>query len=227
MAHSLRRRSLLLITAVLSAGVLSACSTMAGPGSPVQIALTATSGASGALVTAETHDPSTTCLLVTVNRIDLMPAGDDDLAPIAVFPGDTGPDTVTFDVMELEGALDVTLAGAPAFVPAGEYGQVRFIVERAELALDAEKDGDLDGVPDDGCALGESTEVFVPSGMQTGLKVDVEPPLVVGATATETVTISFDLDRLIETGGTHPYLLSPTAIRATSEAPALADASVR
>jgi len=66
--------------------------------------------------------------------------------------------------------------------------------------------------------------VFVPSGAQTGIKVNVQPPLIVAEGANQTLIVDFDVERavveraVVETPpGSGNYLLKPTALRVITE----------
>ena len=143
-----------------------------------------------------------TSLQVTFGRIDLVPAGDDGDGIVSV-TAEAG----TIDVLALRNG------GLHAFglvdVPTGTYTQVRVIVDEAVLVF-----GD------------DAYNVFVPSGAQSGLKVTIEPPLVVTTGETTDVAdviIDFDVLRaIVETPpGSLSYLLVPTAIRAFTQAGSL------
>ena len=149
-----------------------------------------------------------TCLLVEFGRVDLVPADGTGGGVVTVYDGEA----VAIDVLELTNG-EVEVLGVAPFVPDGDYGQVRLIVESATLFFDEACDPDKD----------EWAEVFVPSGAQTGLKINVEPPLSLEGEEERYVLIDFDVERAIV--GTPPgsgnYLLKPTAIRAFSEVGAI------
>lgn len=154
-----------------------------------------------------------THLDVTFGRVDLVPEEGTGGGVVTVYDGDP----VTIDVLSLTNGTTQEL-GQAVEAPDGTYGQVRFIVESATLRFcgDAEPPA---------C---EDFDVFVPSGAQTGIKVDVEPPLVLAAGANQTLIVDFDVERaIVETPpGSGNYLLKPTALRAISEAGAIAGSVV-
>ena len=135
-------------------------------------------------------------LYVDFGRIELMPAdgGEDGVQTVAEEGGQIDVLTLTNGTVADLGEIDV---------PAGTYSQVRIIVEDARVEFGA-----------------ETFAVKVPSGAQTGLKVNIDPPLVAAAGTTNLVTLDFDASRaVIETPpGSGNYLLKPTGIRAVSEA---------
>ena len=149
-----------------------------------------------------------TCLFVEFGRVDLVPAAGTGGGVVTVYEGDL----VAIDVLGLTNG-EVEVLGVADSVPDGDYGQVRLIVESATLFFDKDCDPDED----------EGDEVFVPSGAQTGLKINVEPPLSLEGEEERYVLIDFDVERAIV--GTPPgsgnYLLKPTAIRAFSEVGAI------
>lgn len=135
-------------------------------------------------------------LYVDFGRIELMPASEseDGVQTVAEEGGRIDVLTLTNGTVEDLGEIEV---------PAGTYHQVRIIVEDAQVHFGE-----------------DSFDVKVPSGAQTGLKVNIDPPLVAAAGTTNLVTLDFDASRaVIETPpGSGNYLLKPTGIRAVSEA---------
>lgn len=150
-----------------------------------------------------------THLWVTFGRVDLVPADGTGDGVVTVYDGDP----VTYDVLALTNGTTAAL-GQAVEVPDGEYGQVRFIVESALLEF-------CDDADPPSC---EAFDVFVPSGAQTGIKVNVQPPLVLAAGANQALIVDFDVARaVVETPpGSGNYLLKPTALRAIAEAGAIA-----
>lgn len=133
-------------------------------------------------------------LYVDFGRIELVPSEDEE-----------GIRTVTeeagrFDVLTLRNGTLADLGDLD--LPAGSYAQIRVIVDEATVQF-----GD------------DTYPVTVPSGAQTGLKIAIDPPLVVEADTTRQVTLDFDATRaVIETPpGSGNYLLKPTGIRAVSD----------
>lgn len=139
-------------------------------------------------------------LMVTFGRIELIPAGGDDADRVVIAEGGG-----SFDVLTLRNGTLAEIGVAD--VPVGSYAQVRVIVDEATIDFD---DGS------------DPYDVFVPSGAQTGLKISVDPPLVVAEGSTSTVILDFDADRaVVETPpGSTNYNLVPTGIRAVAQAEA-------
>ena len=141
-----------------------------------------------------------TALVVDFGRVELVADGDGSNGVVTV-----ADSAGSIDVLALTNGLVETLGVAD--LPDGTYHQVRLIVAGATLAF-----GD------------EEHAVVVPSGAQTGLKIGIEPPLVVAGGVSRAVLIDFDVHRaIVETPpGSGNYLLVPTALRAFSEAGGIA-----
>jgi hypothetical protein len=99
---------------------------------------------------------------------------------------DKDPDAQCFDLLELQG-VSASLTDGGVEVPAGTYGQLRFIVESARVVL-AEGYTFSDG---------ESTEMdlIVPSGAQTGIKVLLLDPIFAEAGTLTEVTVDADVEQ--------------------------------
>lgn len=88
-----------------------------------------------------------------------------------------------------------------ATVPAGTYTQLRLIVSSASITL-----------PDE-----DPQPVTVPSGAQTGLKIDLAPALTVEDDGQHEVRLDVDARRAIVRTGAGDFLLIPTALRALTD----------
>ena len=102
----------------------------------------------------------------------------------------------SFDVLELRNGQTALLGEAD--VPDGTYSQLRLIISKATITVD-----------------GEDSDVSVPSGAQSGLKVNIRPPLVVSGEQMSVITLDLNARRVIQTGN-GGYKLGPTALSATS-----------
>jgi hypothetical protein len=116
---------------------------------------------------------------VTISRVYLV--GEDgvsvDLKPVA-------EPHLTFELLDLRNGVEAFLADRR--VPAARYGQLRLVVEEAEVTL-------VDGVTfEDGTS---SRTLHVPSGMQSGIKVQLSAPLEAEAGELTIVVVDFDVDR--------------------------------
>lgn len=113
--------------------------------------------------------------MVTITKVELRKDGDGipDGNPFMILM----EDTITFDLLDLRNGITEELLAME--VPAGSYDLMRLYVEEASLKI---KDGD-------------TYNVKVPSGKQTGIKIFVRPEFhVVGGLTTE-LLIDFDLSR--------------------------------
>lgn len=135
-------------------------------------------------------------LTVAFGRIELVPSEDSDKGLITI-----SEEIGSIDVLQLRNGGIETLGELT--IPDGVYSQVRLVVESAEIAFDNGAD---------------VYDVKIPSGQQTGLKINIEPALVAEAGETSQVILDFDAERaVIETPpGSNNYLLKPTAIRAVT-----------
>ena len=144
--------------------------------------------------------------IVTISRVELRKAGDgisDGNPFITVSEG-----SVDFDLIDLRNGIVSELANLD--IPAGEYDLVRLYVDEAGLKV---KDGDL-------------YTVKVPSGDMTGIKVFIEPSLVVEGGLTSELLLDFDLSRSfimrgnMDQGQTDEKFIFKPVIRAVNNATA-------
>lgn len=207
----MRNLALLSLIGLLVGGCAGLNGDAAGT-SRVTVLLTG-SAAPSISVAAQPEGTSPDMLHVTFGRVDLVPAEETGGGVITVYDGEP----VTYDILSLTNGTTEEL-GQAVDVPPGTYHQIRFIVESAKLSFcdDAEP------------ASCEEFDVFVPSGAQTGIKVNVQPPLIVADGANQTLIVDFDVARaIVETPpGSGNYLLKPTALRVISEAGAIAGSVV-
>lgn len=98
----------------------------------------------------------------------------------------TGPST-EYDLLALQGGVTALLGDNT--IPAGDYEQLRLVVDSAFVLLDGETDPRI---------------LKVPSGMQTGIKVEWNGPVHIQGGRTD-LTVDFDVSRsFIITGPTPP-----------------------
>jgi hypothetical protein len=167
---AMRKRtvSLAWLAALTGLLALTSCdsSTSGGMGT-VRLSL-ASSGTSSMLTAAAlTSFDDVTSATVTITRAELMP-GHVEI--------DLGASEVTFDLLDLEGDVTVLLGTAPAL---GEYEQLRLFVSEASVTL----------------ASGSTFDLRVPSGAQTGIKVNFAGPIEVGPGATVDLLAVFDVNQ--------------------------------
>jgi hypothetical protein len=139
---------------------------------------------------------------VTISRVYLV-GGDGGSAD--VMPASDTP--VTFDLLDLRNGVEALLADHA--VPAGTYEQLRLVELGAEVTL-------VDGLT---FSDGSSTNtLFVPSGMQSGIKVLLGTPLEADAGQITIVVVDFDVDQnFVMQGNATP----PTEIQSISFTPVL------
>lgn len=94
-----------------------------------------------------------------------------------------GADPVTYDLMLLRDGIEALLAGA--VVPEGTYHQLRMVVQSATVTL-------AEGVTfEDGS---NTATLFTPSGMQSGIKVQLAAPIMAESGSLTIVVVDFDVD---------------------------------
>jgi hypothetical protein len=104
---------------------------------------------------------------VWISRAYLVPAGEDG-AFQTIFPTTEGEEPRMYNLLDLRDGVRALLGDAD--VDAGEYEQLRLVVDRAEITL-------VEGVT---FADGSSSKtLFVPSGMETGIKVEFGGPITI------------------------------------------------
>jgi hypothetical protein len=112
---------------------------------------------------------------VTITKIEIRKAGDgiSDGSPfLTLWEG-----SETFDLLDLRNGLKEELLDIE--IPGGEYNLIRLYVDEAGLKI---KDGG-------------NFNVKVPSGKQTGIKVFINPGLIVEGGLTSELLLDFDLSR--------------------------------
>jgi Domain of unknown function (DUF4382)/Carboxypeptidase regulatory-like domain len=117
--------------------------------------------------------------------------------------GDSSPVTIStnggsFDVLQLQNGQTALMGEAT--IPDGSYSQLRVVVKDATITVN-----------------GVAETIMVPSGAQTGLKINIKPPLQASNGKTSVITLDFNARRVVERGNSgNGYLLTPTAITATT-----------
>lgn len=166
---AMRKRTISLawLAALTGLLALTGCdSATSGGMGTVRLSL-ASSGASTMLSAAAlTSFGDVTSASVTISHAELMPGH------VVI---DLGADEVTFDLLAMEGGVTQLLGTAPAL---GEYEQLRLIVSHASVTLDG----------------GDPMPLRVPSGAQTGIKINFGGPIQVGPGATVDLLAVFEVD---------------------------------
>jgi hypothetical protein len=115
--------------------------------------------------------------LVTFSRVYLK-GGPNDVDLLA-----EDEETVTYDLLLLRDGLEARLADG--LIPADEYSQLRMVVDSAEVTLvdpATFTDGSI------------TATLFVPSGMESGIKVLLAEPIVAEDGSLTVVVVDFDVD---------------------------------
>jgi hypothetical protein len=134
----------------------------------------------GRLVIKVTDDPfdinNIESATVKITKVEIKKTGD------GIKDGNSwvtlSEDTVTVDILDLRNGVTQTLLDLQ--LPEGEYDYIRLYVDEAGLKL-------ID--------LPDTYNVKVPSGQQTGIKIHVNPSVVVSGGLTSELLIDFDLSR--------------------------------
>jgi hypothetical protein len=153
-------------------------------------------------LTAEPEAPSPDGLRVTFGRVALVPEDDDGEGMVELeLAGEV--DLLTVDLLQLSSTDVVQFAETNELPAEGIYTQLRLIVDSAEWVF-----ADDSTIP-----------IFVPSGAQSGLKINIEPPLEIAADADYGLTVVFDVESAIVEAppGSGNFILKPTAVRVLNE----------
>ncbi|HEX6850821.1 MAG TPA: DUF4382 domain-containing protein [Candidatus Polarisedimenticolaceae bacterium] len=159
----------LLGTVVLTTGLVGCSGTNEVTGGSSQVRVLLTDAPSDSIESAN----------VTISRVYLT----SDAGPhVDVMPA--GDPSVTYDLLDLRNGVEALLADR--VVPAGTYGQLRLVVESADVTL----------VP--GLTFEDGTNfrsLKVPSGMQSGIKVQLATPIDADPGEITIVVVDFDVNQ--------------------------------
>jgi hypothetical protein len=114
---------------------------------------------------------------VTITKVEIRKAGDgiSDGTPFMTL-WENSEEPKEFSLLELQNGVVAELLDLE--IPAGEYNQIRLYVDEAGLELKED---------------GGNFTVKVPSGQQTGIKIFIEPGLIVEGGLTSELLLDFDL----------------------------------
>lgn len=123
---------------------------------------------------------------VTIPRVYLIPGEEDpEEGPPFVDLFNDADEPLEYDLLTLRDGVTADMTGEVE-VPAGTYNQLRMIVSRAEVTL-------IDGVEfADG---GSTRELQIPSGAQSGIKVQLAEPITTEEGTINVVLVDFDVDQ--------------------------------
>ena len=159
---------------------LAACQSGAGPQfTHVTIRLT------------DAPDPAITAASAFISTVYLI--GGDGIPRDTIT---TGPST-EYDLLALQGGVTTLLGDAT--IAAGDYSQLRLVVDSAKVTLDGETDPRI---------------LKIPSGMQSGIKVNFAGPINL-APPTVVVTVDFDVENSFSVTGSS---MSKAYLSSTSNA---------
>ena len=127
------------------------------------------------LLLTDAPGPAIASATVWISRAELVPGGSGGAQLVTAAPQQ-------FDLLSLQGGVTALLGTAT--IPVGDYSQLRLVVDSAEITL-------ASGTFSDGSS---SKILRVPSGMQTGIKVNFAGPLHVAPGETALVA-DFDVSR--------------------------------
>jgi len=147
-------------------------------------------------------------ILVTIDEVQVNREGE-SWQVINDFEDDGGE--AEFDLLKLR--FDEELLGQET-IPAGEYNQIRLIVAAEEEGNDPTTAGKSKVVYEDEDKDDEN--IFIPSGMQTGLKIHYD--FTVEDNSFTELTLDFNVDEVMhEAGESDKIILRPTAIDVIDE----------
>ena len=142
---------------------------------------------------------------ISIIRIELT--GDDT---VIVFE-DYGTDPLLINLLDLGSAG--TLLISDAEIPLGNYNKIRMILDAPEEQKQAPVN------PGSFLTLdGDTTEyaIFIPSGTQTGLKINLQPQLELIDGSSFEIVFDFNSENTItKTGQNNRYIIGPTSMSAT------------
>jgi hypothetical protein len=146
-----------------------------------------------------------TSINVTIIRIELT--GEDTVIVL----DDYTADPLTINLMDLGSAGNLLVDGAE--LPLGTYNKVRMILDAPEEQNQAPVN------PNSFLTLeGDATEypIFVPSGAQTGLKINLTPSIELVDGSSFEIVFDFNSENTInKTGQNDRYIIRPTSMSAT------------
>jgi len=110
---------------------------------------------------------------VTINRVEIRSADEDAENPFITL----STETQTFNLLELTNEVVAPLANAE--IQAGLYNQIRLFVSDATVTLQD----------------GQTFDLKIPSGAQSGIKINVEPAIEVTGNISAEILLDFDVAR--------------------------------
>lgn len=163
----------LALVLLLILGAIQGCQEPTGPRDRARVQVLLTDAPSDYIASAE----------VEISRVYLQGGGDEQAVAVDLFNDADNPHV--YDLLQLRDGVTADLTGA-VDVGEGKYRQLRFVVKNATVTL-------ADGYTfDDGST---QKTLFVPSGMQSGIKIQLSEDIEAAEGETTTILVDFDVDR--------------------------------
>lgn len=154
-------------------GLLAACSDPSGPDGEARIRVLLTDAPSDYIESAEVH----------ITRIYMQGGEDEDAAAVDLFNDPDNP--LVYDLLELRDGVTADMTGEVEVEP-GNYKQLRLVVAHATVTL-------AEGYTFNGG--GTEQTLTIPSGAQSGIKIQLSSDIEAEEGATTTILVDFDVDQ--------------------------------
>ena len=154
-------------------GALNSCDDPSGPEGAARVRVLLTDAPSDYIASAEVH----------ISRVYLQGGGEEDAGRVDLFRDEADP--LVFDLLELRDGITADMTGEVDVEP-GKYRQLRLVVQRATVTLA------------DGYAFSDGSRektLFVPSGAQSGIKIQLSEDIDAEPGETTTLVVDFDVDK--------------------------------
>lgn len=163
----------LILALLLILGAIQGCEEPAGPRDRARVQVLLTDAPSDFIASAEVH----------ISRVYLQGGSEEAAEPVDLFNDPANPRI--YDLLDLRNGVTADLTG-PVDVSQGRYRQLRLVVQHATVTL-------ADGYTfNDGST---QKTLFVPSGAQSGIKIQLSGDIDAEQGETTTIIVDFDVDR--------------------------------
>jgi hypothetical protein len=123
---------------------------------------------------------------VSISRVYLIPGEEDpEEGPPFIDLFHDEDDPLRYDLLTLRNGITADMTGEVE-VPAGTFNQLRMIVADAEVTL-------IDGYEFEGG--GQTRDLMIPSGAQSGIKVNLAEPITTEEGTINVILVDFDVDQ--------------------------------
>jgi hypothetical protein len=157
----------------LGLGLLAACNDPSGTDGSARIRVLLTDAPSDYIESAEVH----------ITRVYLQGGEDDDAPSVDLFNDPDNP--LVYDLLELRDGITADLTGEIEVEP-GTYRQLRLVVSNATVTL-------AEGYTFNGG--GTEQTLTIPSGAQSGIKIQLSDEIEAEAGDLTTIIVDFDVDQ--------------------------------